>query len=98
MFRRCLRRYQRDTSDMPIAQLVPYSVRVEATMPEYQETYHRGIHRRPILSRDLTERHAQKVADIHKVSTCASRINFRFRFTFHPPIRDCDIFSGVPVD
>lgn len=64
VFRRRLRRYQRDTGGMPIARLVPFSIRAEAAVPEYPEKYHRGIHRRPILSRDLAERHARKVADM----------------------------------
>lgn len=67
--RRCFADVFADIREIRVAcqllRLVPLSARAEATVPEYPETYHRGIHRRPILSRDFAERHARKVADMY---------------------------------
>lgn len=73
MFRQRLRRYQRyhtTTDGMPIARLVPPFARVEAPGAGISGDVPPGIHRRPILSRDLAERHARKVADMRVGVIC----------------------------
>lgn len=92
MFRRRLRLYQRSTDGMPIARLVPLSARAEATVPEYPETYHQGIHRHPILSRDLAERHARKLADMRVEVYISMRVHrVPFPLLIHYSICDCEI-------